>query len=944
MIQQYIFNQFLIQARHHPNAIAVRTVNRTFSYAELNILSAHLSAKLLQSNNQQSKIIAIYGKRSATLIVSILACARADLTFAVLDSAYPKERLIRMAQVIKPAIIVGIDTNDEELTEVFDEFSDETPLLSVNDTCLARIKSLPIDIEELPAFDVDINQTAYLLFTSGTTGVPKCIKTSHRPLAHFVDWYAKTFDVKHGAKFSMLSGLGHDPVLRDIFAPLSTGGEINIPETEIITNPIKLFQWMQSNKIAYTHTTPQLLRLLCAGVKEGETLPYLRYVFSGGDTLRMLHVNELRKLAHQCKIVNFYGTTETPQAMAFYEVKANDIDDPIPIGNGIADVKVHILSKDLKVAAMGETGQIGIETAYLSDGYLDDQLLTNGRFVVSADSKQAVNMIYLTGDNGMCRADGSIVLRGRMDDQVKIRGFRVELGEVVAALESETAIQCAAVLARQAQNGENYLVAYLVKPKELEANNALFEQIKTSVTTKLPAYMVPNHYVWLDALPLLPNGKLDRTKLPEVEQQNSLVPEDADVNSTEYMLNKQWKTILNTSTLDTRKSFVELGGDSLSYIQATLAIEKSIGWLPEDWEKIPLKTIAKLPKKMGSKSYEVGMPIIIRALSIILIVVEHAIADLTNTADFTITGTTAALFIVAGWSFGKYQANMILKSNSVLASYSTLVKILLPSITYLFLLQITHEGIEGIDWPSLLLFSNFISFENYGNYWFVMVLVQCLIILSVLFSFQKIRSLFSKNQFNFAITATIIGIFAALTIPHLWNTNSLMDRVPHMKLWYMFLGMSIAYASSSKDKTILVAITIFAFLGIWFFGELYTWIPREAFFSPWVEGDTFLLIPMIATLLLINVPRLLVQATLAKIINIIAASSLFIYLAQHQFFNLAYKLHLPKEVLLLCIFAVIGGIIFWKFWELSTHLILNWYELFRNRTKAKLTEIFKQIP
>lgn len=942
MIEQCIFNQFLAQARHHPDAIAVRTVNRTFSYAELNILSVHLSARLLQSNNQQNKIIAFYGKRSATLIVSILACARAGLTFAVLDSAYPKERIMRMAEVIKPAIIVGIDTTDKELTEVFDEFSDETPVLSVDDAYLTRIKSLPVGIEESPAFDVDINQTAYLLFTSGTTGLPKCIKTSHRPLVHFVDWYVKTFNVKHGTKFSMLSGLGHDPVLRDIFMPLSTGGEINIPEADIITNPIKLFQWMQSSEIAYLHTTPQLLRLLCAGAKKGDVLPYLRYIFSGGDALRISHVTELRKLASQCKIVNFYGTTETPQAMAFHELKANDIDDPIPIGKGIADVKVHILSQDLKAAAMGETGQIGIETAYLSDGYLDDQALTNGRFIVSADSQQANNMIYLTGDNGMCRADGSIVLQGRMDDQVKIRGFRVELGEVVAALESETAIQSAAVLAQQAQNGENYLVAYLVKPKELEANNAFIEQIKTSLTTKLPAYMVPNHYVWLDALPLLPNGKLDRTKLPVVEQQNSLVPEDedADVNSTEYMLNRQWKTILNTSTLDTRKSFVELGGDSLSYIQATLAIEKSIGWLPEDWEKMPLKTIAKLPKKMGSKSYEVGMPIIIRALSIILIVVEHAIADLTNTADFTITGTTAALFIVAGWSFGKYQANLILKNNSVFASYSSLVKILLPSITYLFLLQITHEG---IDWPSLLLVSNFISFENYGNYWFVMVLVQCLIILSVLFSFQKIRSLFSKNQFNFAITATIIGIVAALTIPHLWNTNSLMDRVPHMKLWYMFLGMSIAYASSSKDKTILVAITIFAFLGIWFFGELYTWIPREAFFSPWPKNNTFPLIPMIATLLLINVPRLPIQTSLAKIINIIAASSLFIYLAQHQFFNLAYKLHLPKEALLLCIFAVIGGIVFWKCWELSTHLIVNWYELFRNRIKAKSAEAFKQM-
>lgn len=920
MPEQCIFNQFLKQANLNANLIAIRTAKRTMSYAELDVLSAALAVELLQYSQQQNKVIAIYGKRSAALIVAILACARAGFTFAILDSAYPKERILKMAQVILPAMIIGIDTFDTELQEIFEELSDRTPLLSIDDTYLSRLSSQFKSGEALPVLEIPSQQAAYLLFTSGTTGLPKCIQTSHRPLVHFVDWYVKAFDVKPGAKFSMLSGLGHDPVLRDIFVPLSSGGEINIPETASITNPIKLFDWIRASHIAYIHATPQLLRLLCAGAKDHEALPHLRYVFSGGDVLRMSHVNELKKLANHCKIVNFYGTTETPQAVAFYEITASDVHDPIPIGRGIADVKLHVLKQNLSPAAVGETGQIGIETEYLSDGYFNDQALTHGRFVDAIDA-QSTSKIYLSGDHGVRRLDGSVELQGRMDDQVKIRGFRVELGEVTTALEHEAVVQSAVVLPQQAQNGENYLIAYLVKQANTEINDTVTEQIKAAISTKIPAYMVPNHYVWLDILPLLPNGKLDRGRLAElsnaqVEQQRNVDVVENEVvalGSTLDALIKQWGTILNISKINANKSFVELGGDSLSFIQASLTIERNIGWLPEDWEKLPLAAIAKLPKKLGSKTNQVGMSIFIRAFSIALMVVGHF-------EIFMIKGTTTALFVIAGWSFGKYQLPVILKNDQVKSIFNTVLKIAIPTMCAI-LLKLAL-GMKTNWWSLFLLGNNFKdNKEIWSEYWFVLVLIQCLLVFAILFCFKAVREFAKDNEYKFLIAATLTTLLLALIGSHIWDTYGLFHRVVHIKIWLIFLGMSIAFASTLKRKALISAIAITSFTGVWLMGENYSWFERQPFLNPWIEGDPFIWFPLLTILLLIYIPRIKLPQKMSSIVNLLAESSLIIYLSSFAIQKTVKAIYPEADKVVLLVLALVGGVILWKVWEKLTHTL-----------------------
>ncbi|NBV86009.1 MAG: hypothetical protein EBS01_07050, partial [Verrucomicrobia bacterium] len=329
----------------------------------------------------------------------------------------------------------------------------------------------------LPAPSIDTvgaDSIAYLLFTSGTTGCPKCIKTSHHPLVHFIGWYSRVFPVDSASRFSILSGVGHDPVLRDIFVPLSFGAELHIPPEGALKNPPSLFSWLMEAGVSHTHITPQMGRVICSARNENETLPALRFIFSGGDMLRRKLVAELAEAAPAAMVVNFYGTSETPQAMAFHPFNqtTDAADDTVPIGTGIDDAQLLVLDDALRLAAIGARGQIAIRTKFLSLGYVGDSEATAAKFVPNPDKRDPEDRIYLTGDFGHFREDGAVVFDGRGDDQVKIRGHRVELAEVVRHLERIPQTAAAVVLSEAAPDGENRLTAYVVHARGMSVHGA----------------------------------------------------------------------------------------------------------------------------------------------------------------------------------------------------------------------------------------------------------------------------------------------------------------------------------------------------------------------------------------------------------------------------------------------------------------------------------------
>ncbi|MEU9835822.1 amino acid adenylation domain-containing protein [Streptosporangium sp. NPDC048047] len=346
----------------------------------------------------------------------------------------------------------------------------------------------------------------YLSLTSGTTGEPKPVVTGERPLAHFAHWYVGTFAVSPADRFALLSGLAHDPALRDLFVPLVAGARLCVPEAATVRDPLRLAGWLRERRVTVLHLTPQLARMLCG---TGAVLPDVRLVATGGDRLTFADAVRLRRLAPSARVVAFYGTTETPQAHAWYEVPPGAVEsaEPVPAGRGVEGSELLVLAGHGGRAGVGELGEVVVRSANLADGYLDPEL-TRARFTAEG---------FRTGDLGRLNPDGTVTLAGRRDDQVKVRGFRVEPGEVEAALAAHPAVRSAAVVAVGGGGGgsgsgggrEAVLYGYAVPVRPGVSSARLLEHL----WGVLPEHAVPAGVEVLAALPLTPNGKVDRAAL-----------------------------------------------------------------------------------------------------------------------------------------------------------------------------------------------------------------------------------------------------------------------------------------------------------------------------------------------------------------------------------------------------------------------------------------------
>ena len=281
------------------------------------------------------------------------------------------------------------------------------------------------------------NQPAYVAFTSGSTGAPLGIRSSHAPVSHFLAWHIATFGLRSGDRFSLLSGIAHDPVLRDIFTPLSLGASLHVPAPDVRESPEALARWLAGERITVAHLTPPLAQLVLADEEETQ-FASLRRPFFGGDRLDLRNRRALRRRAPDCRFVNFYGTTETPQAMSFHAVDPGEIEARAPearfrIGRGIDGVQILVQNGE-RLCGIGEPGEICVRTPYLSDGYLEDER-NAGRFGDSDGVR-----CYRTGDLGIYDPDGRVEILGRNDAQAKIRGYRVEPREIEAVLEAHPAV------------------------------------------------------------------------------------------------------------------------------------------------------------------------------------------------------------------------------------------------------------------------------------------------------------------------------------------------------------------------------------------------------------------------------------------------------------------------------------------------------------------------
>jgi amino acid adenylation domain-containing protein len=574
---------FAAHAAESPGALAISDAAGMWTYAELDAAANRIAHRLIDGGVRPGEVVAVYAHRSPALVRALLGVWKAGAAFAVLDPAYPPARLAAQTGAARPAALLRISAAGEvpaEVAAALAETARTTVVLPAGkDDGLGGFPSAA------PAVSVAADDLAYVAFTSGTTGTPKAIAGTHRPLAHFFGWYARELGIGAADRVSVLSGLAHDPLLRDVFAALTVGGSITIPDAEEIGTPGWLAGWMRDSGVTVAHLTPAMAQLVASSADAD--LPALRLACFGGDVLRAGDVERLRAAAPNAEVVNFYGATETPQAMGFFRLPADlaAVGPAVPVGRGIDGVDLLVITPSGTLAGIGELGEISVRTPYLSRGYLNDAELTEARFVPNPLTGDPADRVYRTGDLGRYRPDGEVGPAGRADGQVKVRGFRVELGEIEAALARHPSVR-EAVVAAHGDGEDRVLVAYAV-PREGAGIDA--EALRAHLKSVLTDYLVPAAFMAIAAVPLTANGKLDRRALPEPESVLTDSRPAAPRTPTEEILAQLWAEVLRKESVGVDDDFFALGGHSLLATRLLARVQNALGVV------VPLRALFEGP-------------------------------------------------------------------------------------------------------------------------------------------------------------------------------------------------------------------------------------------------------------------------------------------------------------------------------------------------------------
>ncbi|HEV3049921.1 MAG TPA: AMP-binding protein, partial [Longimicrobium sp.] len=402
---------FAAQAQETPHALAVEDPRERWTYAELDAATDRIARALADAGVGVGDVVAITGHRSAALVRALVGTIKSGAAFLVLDPAYPAARLGDYVRIARPAAHLHLSAAGDlpgEVAALLDATIRTRVILRPRgDAAAEDVDGLGAD-GEAPRIDIGADTIAYLSFTSGTTGVPKAVMGRHSSLTHFTPWLAAEFGLSASDRFSVLSGLAHDPLHRDVFTPLQLGASVIAPEPDEIGTPGYLARWMREAGVSVAHLTPAMGQLL-ADASEGERIDSLRRAFFVGDVLRRGDVQRLVDLAPGLTVVNYYGSTETQRAVSYHVVDPEaEQKEIIPLGRGIPGVQLLVRNAAGQLAGVGEVGEVWLRSPHSAAGYLGDEALSASRFVVNPWTGAERDRLYRTGDLGRYRPDGEV--------------------------------------------------------------------------------------------------------------------------------------------------------------------------------------------------------------------------------------------------------------------------------------------------------------------------------------------------------------------------------------------------------------------------------------------------------------------------------------------------------------------------------------------------------
>ena len=551
--------QIAHRATANPQKVAVVDGTASLTLGDLERQSNALSTLFDGMKAVQDPCVGIFLERSTGFIVSALAVMKSGAAYVPLDPTTPPDRV---ADILADAGAIAIITDSLKARS-----------LQPGPWRVVTLDTLDLpSAQALPLRDIDPQSIAYLIYTSGSTGRPKGVEITHDNLGNLSAWHLSAFHLTDADRASQIAGLGFDASAWEIWPTLAAGASLHIADEVTRRSPEMLRDWIVDQKITIgfvpTVLAEQMFRL------EWPPRTRLRTLLTGGDVLQRCPPTGL-----PFSVINNYGPTECTVVATSGFVPPNG-DAPPSIGRPAAQATVMILDASLNPVAPGEEGELCIGGPLVGRGYRNLPQLTEQRFITYSASGGNTMRIYRTGDRARLTENGEIAFLGRFDDQIKIRGYRIEPGEVVASLNRVPSVSTSIVSVYDVESEGPSLVAHIVPSNGVRLTD---DDLRASLASRLPEYMIPRFFVFVPSLPLLPNGKIDRASLPaphvvtpsvKPERENGKAVPSREV---EQEVSNVVAALLGRSAIEPEDNFFMMGGHSMLGVQLVARLRDVFG-------------------------------------------------------------------------------------------------------------------------------------------------------------------------------------------------------------------------------------------------------------------------------------------------------------------------------------------------------------------------------
>jgi amino acid adenylation domain-containing protein len=571
-----IHELFQEQVERAPEALALTYGERQLTYRQLNSRANRLAHALSARGLRPDERVALCMARGVEMIIGLLGILKAGGAYVPLDGSYPAERLRFMVEDSAPIIVITQEALKDVLPTgdipvvVLDMDSDEIREKPDTNVMAARIGLRP-------------QHLASIIYTSGSTGRPKGVMVEHAGLCNLAYMQMQSFDVQPGSRVLQFASLSFDACTWECLMALCSGACLCIASREELAPGEPLLRTLRAQNVTHATLPPVAL----AALPEGSDLRLKTLIVAGEPC----PVSLAQKWGSGRCFINAYGPTEATVCASIHQYAPSD-SGSLPIGRPIPNTQIYILDKHDQPVPIGVIGEIHIGGVGVTRGYWNRTELTSQRFVGDPFRGNGSGRMYRTGDLGRWRIDGTIEFVGRNDHQVKLRGFRIELGEIEVQLLRHTQVKEAVVVAREDVQNDKRLVAYVVVNRTSGSQMALsVEDLRMHLATVLPEHMIPSAFVMLEAVPLTPNGKVNRQALP-VPGSTAYVRQyyEPPLGNEEQVLAGIWQSLLRVERIGRHDNFFELGGHSLLATRVVARIRELLH------VELPLKALFETPK------------------------------------------------------------------------------------------------------------------------------------------------------------------------------------------------------------------------------------------------------------------------------------------------------------------------------------------------------------